>query len=320
MKEYKSKEGGRHLYNDDMHNLQDLALSVTEMFRNSGQSFVINGCNVTTVNSVGGAVTTVTEGYVWLGNKIRKVEQRVMTGIPFPIHIVAVDDPGPQLTYADNTTGEGAEEYTEYKGVIRTNTETISGSFISTDSSNQFPSLRTSFFNQYSLVKSVTTEQQVTSPTRFTGTTYMSQPFIFNPSNPQQNAKMSVDANGNLTITLGSATNAYRLVFEKSTGILSLRNSASNIIWKIGVGTAISSGLNLQIVPITLSSEPTSTTLTYIDENNIIQNFKQGQMAMVGSGNTTKFFILRGITSGTAYWSRVTTEDDPDYEAYMVHK
>jgi hypothetical protein len=320
MKEYKSKEGGRHLYNDDMHNLQDLALSVTEMFKNSGQSFVINGCNVTTVNSAGGAITTVTEGYVWLGNKIRKVEQRVMTGITFPIHIVAVDTTGPQLTYADNTTGEGAEEYTEYKGVVKTNTETISGSTISTDSSNQFPSLRTAFFNQYSLVKSVTTEQQITSPSRFTGTIYMTQPFVYNTNNQQSPTKFSVDANGNFIITLGNEVNAYRLVFEKSTGILSLRNSASNIIWKIGVGTTMSSGLNNPAIPALLQSEPTSSTLTYTDENGIIQNFRQGQMAMVGSGNATKFFILRGITSGTAYWSRVTTEDDPDYEAYMVHK
>lgn len=316
MKEYKSKEGGRHLYNDDIHNLQDLALSVTEMFKNSSQNFVINGCNVTTVNSAGGDITTVSEGYIWLNNKIRKVEQRVMTGVTFPLYIVPTEASVNQIIYADNTTGE---EYTEYKAEVRTNTETVSGNF-TTGSDNQFPSLRNTFFNQYALIKNVTSEQQVTSPSRFTGTTYMSQPFVFNPSNTQQNAKMSVDTNGNLTITLGSATNAYRLVFEKSTGILSLRNSASNIIWKIGVGTTISSGLNLQIVPITLSSEPNSTTLTYIDENNIIQNFKQGQMAMVGSGNATKFFILRGITSGTAYWSRVTTEDDPDYEAYMVHK
>ena len=127
----------------------------------------------------------------------------------------------------------------------------------------------------------------------------------------------------NAKITATAASTSIRISitsFNVSTGILSLRNSASNIIWKIGVGTTMSSGLNNPAIPVTLQSEPTSSTLTYTDENGIVQNFRQGQMAMVGSGNATKFFILRGITENTAYWSRVTTEDDPDYEAYMVHK
>lgn len=320
MKEYKSKEGGRHLYNDDVHNLQDFIISITEMFKNSGQSFVINGCNVTQITGNNPEIQ-VSEGYVWLGNKIRKVAARNLSGATLPIYIDAVNIDGPQLTYADNTSGAGSEEYTEYAAVVKANTENLGGlGNISTGTGTQFPSLRNTFFNQYALVKSVSSEQQITSPSRFTGTLYMTQPFIYNASNQQSPAKFSVDTNGNLTITLGNDNSAYRLVFEKSTGILSLRNSASNIIWKIGVGTTMSSGLNNPAIPVTLQSEPTSSTLTYTDENEIVQNFRQGQMAMVGSGNATKFFILRGITGNTAYWSRVTTEDDPDYEAYMVHK
>jgi len=324
MKEYKSKEGGRHLFNDDIHNLQELALSVTEMFRNSGQKFVINGCNVTVANSAQGTVITVSEGYVWLGNKIRKVEQRVMTNVTFPIYIRSVKEEGPQLTYANNTTGSGSEEYTNYKAAVMTNTETApaDSDSIQSDSanSNQFPSLRSAFFNQYSLIKSTNTEQKVSSPTRFEGTMYMTTPYIVNPTNPQQSARMTVDTSGNLTILLGSATNAYRLVFEKASGNLSLRNSANNIIWRIGTGTIISSGLNLQVTPIAVSAVPTATTLKYEDENGNQQNFRQGMMAMYGSGAETQFYILRGIVNGQAQWSRMTTEDDPDYEAYMVHK
>lgn len=326
MKEYKSREGGRHLYNEDMHNLQDFIVSITEMFKNSGQSFVINGCNVTQITGNSPEIQ-VTEGYVWLGNKIRKVTANSsdhiihLPGATFPIYIDAVNNNGPQLTYADNTSGEGSEEYTEYAAVVKANTENLGGlGNISTGTNNQFPSLRSTYFNQYALIKSVSSEQQVTSPSRFTGTVYMTQPFVYNTNTPQSPTKFSVDVNGNFIITLGNENGAYRLVFEKSTGILSLRNSASNIIWKIGVETTMSSGLNNPAIPALLQSEPTSSTLTYTDENGIIQSFRQGQMAMVGSGNATKFFILRGITSGTAYWSRVTTEDDPDYEAYMVHK
>lgn len=326
MKEYKSKEGGRHLFNDDIHNLQDFIASITEMFRNSGQSFVINGCNVTVANSAGqGTVVTVSEGYVWLGNKVRHVAAREMVGVTLPVYIDAVDIQGPQLTYADNTTGVGSEEYVDYTASVKTNTENRSNVYLvsgGSDSqfpqlSNQFPSLRTAFFNQYSLVKNTNTEQKVTSATRFEGNLNMAKPTIYNPTNQQQSASFTVDVNGNLFVRLLSG---YALVFEKATGILSLRNGANSIIWKIGTGTTISSGLNLQIVPIAVSAVPTATTLSYEDENGNQQSFRQGMMAMYGSGASTQFYILRGIVNGQAQWSRVTTEDDPDYEAYMVHK
>ncbi len=47
MKEYRSRNSGRYIFNEDMHNLQDLALSPTEMFKDCGLDFVISGCKIT---------------------------------------------------------------------------------------------------------------------------------------------------------------------------------------------------------------------------------------------------------------------------------
>jgi len=66
MKEYVAMSGGRNLYKTDILNLQDLALSATQLL--SGfNNFVISGL------SISGAVgnNTVDPGYLWLGGKIR---------------------------------------------------------------------------------------------------------------------------------------------------------------------------------------------------------------------------------------------------------
>ena len=44
MKEFQSTIGGRHAYNSDFKNLQELALAMQEVFRECGGNFVISGC------------------------------------------------------------------------------------------------------------------------------------------------------------------------------------------------------------------------------------------------------------------------------------
>ncbi len=69
MIEYVSKPGGRHLYSEDMINLQNMVLAFTEFFKDCQRDFVISGCNVLTEDDG----TYINEGYVWLGGKVRYV-------------------------------------------------------------------------------------------------------------------------------------------------------------------------------------------------------------------------------------------------------
>ncbi|MEB3373808.1 hypothetical protein SFC43_13140 [Bacteroides sp. CR5/BHMF/2] len=65
MKEYVADTGGRYTYVDDILNLQELALSMTAIFRGC-DDFIISGCEIT-----GNAISP---GYVWINGKIRYFE------------------------------------------------------------------------------------------------------------------------------------------------------------------------------------------------------------------------------------------------------
>ena len=63
MNEFRAQTGGRYTYNDDIINLQDLALSFVSIFDDCS-NFVISGCEV--------SGTTVSPGYVYINKKIRR--------------------------------------------------------------------------------------------------------------------------------------------------------------------------------------------------------------------------------------------------------
>lgn len=77
MKEYVAYTGGRYTYADDLLNLQDLSLSLTSIFAGCAD-FIISGCEVDG--------TSISSGYVWLGNKIRQFSGA--ENVSFPYYIV----------------------------------------------------------------------------------------------------------------------------------------------------------------------------------------------------------------------------------------
>lgn len=77
MKEYIAKTGGRYTYNDDLLNLQELALSMAAIF-DGCPNFIISGCVVT-----GGRITP---GYVWINGKVRYFEGSGDPSFPFYIY------------------------------------------------------------------------------------------------------------------------------------------------------------------------------------------------------------------------------------------
>lgn len=144
MKEYQSTTGGRHAYNTDFKNLQELALAMQEVFRECDENFVISGCAVT----VGGTVS-VTDGYVYIDGKVRKVS--ATSGLKASnLHIVSKQRNGDQIPYADKTV---SPQYIEYYAEV-VNESPVSGPHITYDaSSKSFPNLATAFFNFYTVCK-----------------------------------------------------------------------------------------------------------------------------------------------------------------------
>ena len=159
MKEYRSRNSGRYVFNEDMHNLQELALSPVELFRDCGLDFVISGCNVSV--SVNNDIYTidVTSGYVYLDGKIRKVPAFSGTTANIStIGIYATQPTAPQITYFN---GDTDYMYNDYASEVKVNFEnTGEAACIMAQLKGAdlyaFPNLRTAFFNHYCIMNNGT--------------------------------------------------------------------------------------------------------------------------------------------------------------------
>lgn len=77
MKEYIAKTGGRYTYNDDLLNLQELALSMTAIF-DGCLNFIISGCQI--------SEGRIYPGYVWIGGRVRYFEGAANASFPYYIY------------------------------------------------------------------------------------------------------------------------------------------------------------------------------------------------------------------------------------------
>lgn len=144
MIEYQSTEGGRHLYNADIKNLQELALAMVQLFKDCEANFVISGCRpYGRINNL-----IVPEGYVYLDGRICKVAGA--TGMSRDnLYIVAKQENGDSIPYADGTYHYQNINY--YAEVV--NTTSPEGTYIKYDINNGFPDLSSVFFNKYAVTK-----------------------------------------------------------------------------------------------------------------------------------------------------------------------
>lgn len=144
MKEFQSTTGGRHVYNTDFKNLQELALAMQELFRACGGNFVISGCDVTVGDTI-----SVSSGYAYIDGKIRAVAATNDLSAS-NLYIIASQRNGDSIPYAD---GNNANQYIEYYAEVK-NAASVSNAYIAYNSSSQaFPNLATVFFNYYSVCK-----------------------------------------------------------------------------------------------------------------------------------------------------------------------
>lgn len=148
MKEYFQTTGGRHLYGTDFRNLQELALSMTELFRECGGNFVISGCVSNSYNRNNGTCD-FPEGYAYIDGKVRHVEAK--SGLPMNnLKIVAKERTSGNLLYDD---GSYHPQYTEYYAEYE-NTDSVDAPYIAADNTSRpphFPNLGDVFFEHYTV-------------------------------------------------------------------------------------------------------------------------------------------------------------------------
>ena len=160
MKEYKSKAGGRYIFNEDIENLQELALSMTEMFKDSGVNFVISGCEITVTEDDGQYNITIGSGFAFINDKIVKVEE-LTTTVPNITNILILKNMtgGPDIMYAD---GSVDSQYDSYYGDVRVNFTNMGSltpamrknmlfAYTDDDDNWLFPNLKTGYFTHYGL-------------------------------------------------------------------------------------------------------------------------------------------------------------------------
>lgn len=156
MKEFNSQTGGRYTYVDDIVNLQDLALAFGAIF-DPDDNFVISGCEV--------SGSKLTEGYVWLGGKIRKFSETAWTaGTTRYLYEVNGEETVP---YASGDTKIGRKTY----GCTLGTTHPSNVQYITFTGTGVAPRFREAFFGKYALLlETAKSSQIVDSPVTFNRT------------------------------------------------------------------------------------------------------------------------------------------------------
>ena len=146
MKEFASTTGGRHVYNSDFKNLQELALAMQELFRECGGNFVISGCKVTISDSK----VTVSSGYVYINGKVRAMAEATDLSAA-NLYIVGKSSNGVSIPYAD---GSNFNQYTDYYAKA-VNSSSVSDYIAYDTTLKAFPNIATIWFNNYAVTKNV---------------------------------------------------------------------------------------------------------------------------------------------------------------------
>lgn len=183
--------------NEDVKNLQSLALSTAEIFRESGLNFVISGCNV--------SGNSLTAGYVWLDGKVRQVAETDISTMQFPIYICTKDaESTTKMVYLDGSTGP---QFFEYGTTVTDDSSLLTDSYIECESrGGGFPGL-TSWLRNYALTKNDAAEDQtIDSLVTFnsgieTPKSVLAASFYGQTSSVESTSTATLDVSGKATLT-----------------------------------------------------------------------------------------------------------------------
>lgn len=152
MNEFQTQKGGRKLFNEDFDSLQKLITSAIGFFSDCGLNYVISGCEVTE--------DKVLSGYVFLGGKIRKVDETLISNNLRPVILPTYSTI--EGKYADGTTGILREIYGTK---VAEATEYYSGDCIQSVKNDigmySFKGVKDTFWKYYMLIRDSDDVQQL---------------------------------------------------------------------------------------------------------------------------------------------------------------
>lgn len=153
MIEFEDEGGGRYLFTDDIINLQNLALSITEIF-DGCDNFIISGCDVSS--------SAIGEGYVFIDGKIRYFEGASVSS--WPQYIYASDSTA-NVDYANDGSGLGRTTY----AATSSKSKPSSGSYISVSKDGSTTTIKDAFFKKYAVTLDTEDAQTVSSDLTVSG-------------------------------------------------------------------------------------------------------------------------------------------------------
>ena len=239
MKEFRTKIGGRKIYNEDFANIQDLVEAALSFFKDCDLNYVISGCEVTD--------DTVEEGYVCLEGQIRKVEKTTIANSQRP-----VITPTTQVISQKYTDGNVSPIGTIYGTKIIPSNEYLSGagiqSFLNGKTGKyEFEKIIDTFWNNYTLVKEGAKKQDVDVTTKFTNALKMAGVII-----GRQNKSVKITSN-TIYFYNNAAVSSY--VRIDNAGTVSFYNKNNEVIFKFNGNGGISSETIENVVMCSLDAK-----------------------------------------------------------------
>lgn len=151
MREFTSAVGGRYTYKADWENLQQLALSISQIFSEC-DSFVLSGCEFS--GSVGNK--TVSPGYIWMAGKIRYFDGA--TGVDLSATNYFVEDLQVEnVKYHGGGSNVGTNDY---RVIHQTAQPSIGDEFILIPTDGILPDINNTFFGNYAILSDPRSSKQ----------------------------------------------------------------------------------------------------------------------------------------------------------------
>lgn len=234
MKEFSAQTGGRYTYADDLENLQELALSLTEIFDDC-DNFIVSGCEI--------SGNSISAGYVFINGKLRRFAGA--TGLSkWPQYIYELNTTE-SVPYESGGSKVGRNNYgCAIAEAVPATMDTLTGKVPSSIAITATGGMRMkdAFFGKYALLLNPANgSQTVNSIVNFAKTIQANGDIFANKSvtirSGAVNTKMSDDGSAFNVVSTGNA-NVYRFAVIDGTGFRFFVNNtlittigASNIVF-----------------------------------------------------------------------------------------
>lgn len=151
MKEFVAKVGGRYTYKEDWFNMQNLSLSVAEIFYGCNP-FIISGC------AISGATgnKTIDPGYIWMNGKIRYFDGKTGVDLATPNYLIE----SVEIESVKYTGGGTKEGINDYKVIWGDTTPAAGTAYIVIPADGTLPDINDEFFGKYAILSNTSFTKQ----------------------------------------------------------------------------------------------------------------------------------------------------------------